>query len=160
MLYPRLTYGADKRYLRRKSLIKIYRREIRGERVSKGDVNEPALPPPFLLFVERRTWIRRRGGGRGDNRRREDRGDRSFVNFIDLCWVEFFSVFFMRERLMEELYCACRGEKGLLRLFIYFFLIFEKFIERGLFMYDNDDTEWHIFKRSILETCINFNRYY
>lgn len=57
MLYPRLTYGADKRYLRRKSLIKIYRREIRGERVSKGDVNEPALPPPpFLLFLE--------GGGR------------------------------------------------------------------------------------------------
>lgn len=47
----------------------------------------------------------------------------------------------MRERLMEELYCACRGEKGLLRLFIYFFLIFEKFIERGLFMYDNYDTE-------------------
>lgn len=46
MLYPRLTYGADKRYLRRKSLIKIYRRENRGERVSKGDVNEPG---PNLL---------------------------------------------------------------------------------------------------------------
>lgn len=96
MLYPRLTYGADKRYLRRKSLIKIYRREIRGERVSKGDVNEPALPPPFLLFVERRTWIRKRGGGRGDNRRREDRGraviDPSSISsiFVELSFFLFF----------------------------------------------------------------------
>lgn len=62
MLYPRLTYGADKRYLRRKSLIKIYRREIRGERVSKGDVNEPALPPS-LSFIRRETYEDPKGGG-------------------------------------------------------------------------------------------------
>lgn len=62
MLYPRLTYGADKRYLRRKSLIKIYRREIRGERVSKGDVNEPALPPS-LPFIRRETYEDPKGGG-------------------------------------------------------------------------------------------------
>lgn len=124
MLYPRLTYGADKRYLRRKSLIKIYRREIRGERVSKGDVNEPALPPPFLLFVERRTRIRKgEGGERGDNRRREDRGRRwSILRQFHRSLSSRVS-FFFREIV----------EKRKVYLFI-LFLISEKFITSGLLL--------------------------
>lgn len=128
MLYPRLTYGADKRYLRRKSLIKIYRREIRGERVSKGDVNEPALPPSLPFFYSSRD-VRGSERGRGEREvitegaKIVDAGDRSFVNFIDLCRVEF--LFFL-ERLS-------RKERFIVYLFI-LFLISEKFITSGLLL--------------------------
>lgn len=110
MLYPRLTYGADKRYLRRKSLIKIYRRENRGERVSKGDVNEPGpnllpLPPrPFLLFV-RETY---EGSERDDNAKAR----RSWTRLIDPSSIS--SIFFVQ--LLN------RG-----RVFFFFFILFKSF---------------------------------
>lgn len=71
--------------------------------MSKGDVNEPALPPS-LSFIRRETYEDPKGGGGErevitEGAKIVDAGDRSFVNFIDLCRVEF--LFFL-ERLSRK----------------------------------------------------------